>query len=375
MDQNYRRPDPANDRFDKDADISWTMPARLYHDPAVLEEERQAIFHRSWLYVCAESEVAEPGAYVTAELVGQHVCVMRGEDGVLRAFFNVCQHRGHILLQGKGRIGKLITCPYHAWAYDRTGALRAAPHCEGVKGFDKADFTLPAVRVEALCGFVFVNLDPTARPMAEVYPGLEEALHRFHPATEPLNPACEVVFDIGGNWKNVGDNFLECYHCAPAHKAFVDLVEMPSYRVETYENWSLQYGDCRTCNSAYDFPEGTGSVFVALFIWPTTGIILFPGAPGVGIFTFVPTAAEVTHQVFAYYTPSLPLNATEEASLAYFREVLGPEDVALVENVQKGLHSLGYHQGRFIIDKRRDYTNEHAVHQFHTLVMDALKLG
>ncbi len=375
MDQTYRRPDTSADRFDRDAEISWTMPGHLYRDPGVLDEERRAIFYRSWLYLCAASEVAEPGAYVTGELVGQHVCALRGRDGELRAFFNVCQHRGHILLKGKGRIGKLVTCPYHAWAYDEQGALRAAPRCEGVKGFDKADFTLPAVRVEEFCGFVFVNLDPKARPMAEVYPGLAETVHRLHPADTPLLPACEIVFDIAGNWKNVADNFLECYHCAPAHKAFVDLVDMHTYTVETHDNWSLQVGDCRTCSSAYDFPEGCDRAFAAIFVWPASAILVFPGAPGLFTFTFLPTAPEMTHQVLNYYAPALPLGETEQAILAYFSDVLGPEDVALVENVQKGLNSLGYHQGRFIIDRSRDHTNEHAVHHFHSLVMANLGLG
>ena len=375
MDQIYRRPDPTADRFDQDAEVSWTMPGRLYRDPDVIEEERRAIFHRSWLYLCAASEVAETGAYVSAELTGQYVYAMRGQDGRLRAFFNVCQHRGHILLKGKGRIGKLVTCPYHAWAYDQEGALRAAPHCEGVKGFNKADFTLPAVRVEELCGFVFVNLDPKAKPMAELYPGLREAVRRFHPGNAALMPAREIVFDIAGNWKNVGDNLLECYHCAPAHKAFVDLVDMHTYTVELHDNWSQQFGDCRTCNVAYNFPENGDRTFSTIFIWPTTALIFFPGVPGIFTFTFLPTAPELTHQVFNYYAPALPLGETEMAAIAYFNDVLGPEDVALVENVQKGLHSLGYHQGRFIIDKSRGHTNEHAVHHFHSLVMKALGLA
>jgi choline monooxygenase len=375
MDQTYRRPDPNEDRFDRDPEISWTMPARLYFDPGVLEEERRAIFQRSWLYLCHASDLTEPGAYVAAELAGQHVYALRGRDGALRAFFNVCQHRGHLLLKGKGRIGNLVTCPYHAWAYDHEGSLRAAPHCEGVKGFDKADFGIPSVKVEEFCGFVFINLDPRARPMAEVYPGLAEAIGRYRTGIETFRPACDIVFDIAGNWKNVGDNFLECYHCAPAHKAFVDLVDMKTYRVETHDNWSLQDGDCRTCNIAYDFPEGCDRVFSALFIWPAAAILFFPGSPGVFTFTFLPTAPETTHQVLSYYAPGLPLGATEEAALAYFNDVLGPEDVGLVENVQKGLHSLGYHQGRFIIDSSRGHTNEHAVHHFHSLVMQALKLA
>ncbi len=108
------------------------------------------------------------------------------------------------------------------------------------------------------------------------------------------------------------------------------------------------------------------------YMFPTLAFVVFPGTEGIVTFTFVPSAPEVTHQVFAYYAPGDDLSETEVAALDYFQNVLGPEDVGLVEQVQKGLHSLGYNQGRFIIDAKRGHTSEHAVHHFHSLIVKAM---
>lgn len=375
MDQIYKLPDPTEDRFDGDPELSYTMPARMYWDPDVLEDERRAIFDKHWLTVAHRSELAEPGAYVTAEILGQRIFVIHGRDGELRAFYNVCQHRGHALLTGKGRAKNVITCPYHAWAYDYDGALKVARLCEDVKGFDKADFTLPAVRVQEFAGFVFVNLDPQAETIETLQPGLDETIRGFCPGIDTLKPAREIVFDIKGNWKNVGDNLLECYHCATSHKAFVDMVDMSTYTVETHENWSVQYGNCRPSNSAYDFVEADGQScepFSTAFMFPTLAFVTFPGTEGIATFSFLPTGPEVSHQVLTYYSKDGRETDTEKASMDYFEDVLGPEDVGLVESVQQGLRSYGYHQGRFVIDSNRTHTSEHAVHHFHSLVMKAL---
>jgi choline monooxygenase len=375
MDQIYKLPDTARDRFDTDPELSYTMPARLYWDRDVLGDERRQIFDKTWNVIAHRSELAEAGAYVTADILGQRIFAIRGRDKELRAFYNVCQHRGHALLAGRGQAKNIITCPYHAWAYDFDGTLQAARLCEDVKGFDKADFSIPAVRVEEFAGFVFANLDPDAAPIAKGYHGLEDAVRRFCPGVDHLKPAHEIVFDIKGNWKNVGDNLLECYHCAPSHKAFVDLVDMTTYEVKTFDNWSQQYGDCRPSNSAYDFDEvqaGACEPFSTIFMFPVLGLVTFPGAAGIATFTFMPIEAELTHQVFTYYSPDGQLTETERRTLDYFSDVLGPEDVGLVESVQQGLRSYGYHQGRFVIDSKRSHTSEHAVHHFHSLVMKAL---
>ena len=372
MDVKVKRPDTRTDRFSASPDQSYTIAARLYHDPDFYADEQREIFHRSWMFVGHVSELSEAGDYVTAEFAGQRVYVIRSDEGDLKAFFNVCQHRGHSLLTGKGNKSGLIVCPYHAWSYSRDGALVAANNCDHVAGFEKREFDLPAVAVDTFAGFVFVNLDPEARPMAEMFEGAEEALAKFRPGAERFIADETVLFDIKGNWKNVGDNLLECYHCAPAHKAFVDLVDMKTYEVETHKYWSIQYGTCRPKNSAYDFEEGSDERFCTLYLWPGLAFAIFPGIDGLSTFSFVPTAPEVTHQAFTYYRPGETCSETEEKAFAYFRDVLGPEDVDLVENVQRGLHSLGYHQGRIMVDAARSELSEHALHHFQNLVMSEM---
>jgi len=374
MDQINKRADVETDRFDHDPERSWTMPARIYFDPDFLADENRQIFWKSWVFAGHVSELRKPGDFITAEFAGQRLFVIRSADGQLKSFFNVCQHRGHSLLRGKGTARTPIVCPYHAWAYDHNGGLVAARNCDHVIGFEKADFALPAIRVEEFCGFVFVNLDPDARPMGEVYPGAAEALLRFCPAATSLKPDPKVLFDIKGNWKNVGDNLLECYHCSTAHKAFVDLVKMDTYEVETHEFWSIQHGSCRPDNTAYKFDgDGANERFMTLFMWPNMAFVGLPATGGINVFTFHPLDAELTHQDFTYYRPGDKLTKTERASFEYFEKVLGPEDVDLVEDVQRGLSSLAYHQGRIMVDPQRSEISEHALHHFQNLVMKQMK--
>ena len=374
MDQIVKRPDTSVDRFRADAEQSWTMPARIYHDPDFLEDEKRAIFRRSWLFVGHVSDLRDPGDYITARFAGERVFVIRTASGDLKAFFNVCQHRGHSLLRGKGRAHRPIVCPYHAWAYDHDGTLIAARNCDAVEGFECGDFALPEIRVDSIGGFVFVNLDPEARPMAEVYAGTAEVLAAFCPGSEALTPDETIPFEIAGNWKNVGDNLLECYHCSTAHRAFVDLVKMDTYTVGLHDYWSVQHGECRPDNSAYEFGDDVANArFMTLYLWPGMAFAGFPGTGGVSVFSFVPTAPESTYQEFTYYRPGAAMTRTETAALAYFRDVLGPEDVDLVEDVQEGLRSAGYHQGRIMVDAARSEISEHALHHFQSLVMREMR--
>lgn len=366
-----RRPDRTVDRFDEDPTRSFTLAASMYTDPAVFAEEKERIFWRTWQFVGHESEVAERGSFVTADIAGQRVFIIRSDDGELRAFFNVCQHRGHALLEGRGTAPTLITCPYHAWAYGRDGTLQGARMSDRMADFNFDDFTLPAVAVEVFCGLLFVNLDPDARPMAEVYPGAAERVLALHPDPSALVEQDDSVFDIAANWKNVGDNLLECYHCHPAHKGFVDLIDMSGYVNETYENWSIQSGPANLDNDVYAITSGTTG-FASLYLWPSVSIGALPGHSGLFLFHFTPLDVELTRQTLTYYAPTSTPTEAEKHAMAFFDDVLGPEDVALVENVQVGLRSLGYHQGRFICIPDRPEISEHAVHHFHSMVRAAL---
>ena len=209
--------------------------------------------------------------------------------------------------------------------------------------------------------------------MSEVYPGRADELARQGLSDEPLVRLSTASFEIAGNWKNVGDNLLECYHCHPAHPEFVKLIDMDGYRNECFENWSVQAGPCRPTNDVYDVPDGAPS-FSSVFVWPNLSIGHFPGQRGRFIFQFTPVGAESTFQELVYYGPETDQTETEKNAFGWFNDVLGPEDVGLVENVQRGLRSQGYDQGRFICIPDRPEISEHAVHHFYTMVLDALGL-
>ncbi len=351
------------------------MPARLYWAPEIFEREKEAIFYRAWNFVGHAEQVRAAGDYVTARIADQSIFVIRGKDGALRGFHNVCSHRAHELLKGAGR-AKVITCPYHAWSYHADGRLRSARGSDRVEGFDPAEFCLKPVQVEIFANFLFANLDPSAPALAGQAPELESQMRRYEPDLDRLTFAHRLTFELKANWKNVVDNFLECYHCATAHPAFVDLVDIKKYRSVTYGIHSSHIGPAgRAGNSAYSF-EGVGTnreqMFAGWWLWPNVTFNTFPGAGNMTILHIMPTGPETTLEHFDLYFMDKTPQACERDAIRYIETVLQPEDIALVESVQRGLHSRGYTQGRFIVDRDRSEMSEHAVHHFHGLVLDAL---
>jgi choline monooxygenase len=369
-------PSATVDRYNADPALSYTLAAPYYFDPAVYEREKEAIFYRSWNYIGHIGQFAEPGSYVTARIGDQGVFVIRGKDGRLRAFYNVCSHRAHELLQGCGA-AKVITCPYHAWSYRPDGSLRTARGSENVEGFKGEEFCLKQLAVEVYAGFVFVSLDRTVPPLAGLAGDLEREIRAYVPKLDGLKFAHRLTYELKANWKNVVDNFLECYHCPPSHPAFVDLVDIKSYRTKCHALYSSHVSPPgRANNKAYSFDGGSGeNNFAAWWLWPNVTFVTFPGCPNIAVLHMMPTGPETTleHLDF-FFSDSTPTDA-EMAAIKYTDEVLQVEDIALVESVQRGLHSRGYYQGRYIVDAARTDISEHGVHHFHGLVLSALRAG
>lgn len=358
-----------------DPTISFTLPSKWYLDPEVYEREKERIFYRNWIYVTHVSALARVGDYATLRVADEHVFVVRDHKGALRAYYNVCRHRAHLLLAGHGNT-KVITCPYHAWAYGLDGTLRNAPLTDDVPGFDKRQFCLKPVRVEELSGLVFVNLDPEAEALADLAPDLADDLRDKVPQLPDLEIVDTQSFpsdqSIRANWKVVADNFLECYHCAKAHPAFADMISLADYQMATFGIWSRQFGpNTRPRNSAYDFsPDAPIQTAGFWYIWPTTTINYVPGEPMVQVLNIFPLDLETT--VFTGHRLALG-GDPDEARRHYLFEVLGVEDQNLCESVQRGLKSRSYSQGRFVVDSALSGTAEHAVHHFHRLVKQALE--
>ena len=365
---------PADRPFTRNPGESFTMPARMYHDRDVFQAEKAAIFYRSWIYVGHVSQLAEAGQFLTARISDQNVFVVRDREGALKGFFNVCMHRGHELLEGCGKTN-LIRCPYHAWAYDLDGSLKAARNSENVEGFDKSAFSLRPVRVEVFCGLVMVNLDPDATSFSEQSQDLEAEIRSYVPSVDDLAFAQRDTYDVAANWKVLIDNFLECYHCHCAHKDFVDLVDMDSYRTVTKGIYSTQVAEAprTTKANAYTFEPGEVDFgYAGWFVWPNISIWAYPGEPNLSVLQMNPTAPERCIEFQDWFVPGGKPTKQLMDAMAYQKDVLQPEDIGLCESVQRGLHSLAYNQGRFIVDRGRTELSEHAVHHFQALVMEAL---
>ena len=195
---------------------SRTMPREFYVSPDVLAEEMEKIHARAWSCVGRASSLTAPGDYVTRTIAGESIIVLRDRAGVLRAFFNVCRHRGtRICREESGRFGETIQCSYHAWTYGTDGRLIGAPHMQEAEGFDKADYPLHAASIAEWEGFLFVNVARSPEPFAKVWGSMIGRLSRFELAS--LVVGHRVHYDVAANWKLVFQNYSECLHCPTIH--------------------------------------------------------------------------------------------------------------------------------------------------------------
>ena len=200
----------------------YTLPRYFYTDSDLFQIERRSILLNKWILGCHLSELPEPGSFLTLEIAGESIILIRGQDDQIRGFFNVCRHRGsRICLEMTGKT-KLLTCPYHAWAYDTTGEL--VVHRGMGEGFDPAAHSLISCRIEVLEGLVFFN--PGIGQAAEAdFDAFARDLSPFLQAqgTARARVIAQRHYQIDANWKLVLENFHECFHCVPAHKTFTKL--------------------------------------------------------------------------------------------------------------------------------------------------------
>ena len=357
--------------FDKDPSQSFSLHADAYTKSEWFAADKRNIIGQSWQWVCHVEKTREPGSYATAEIAGQPIAVVRDKNGELCAFYNVCKHRAHQLLSGEGKTS-LIVCPYHAWAYKLDGQLQGAPHTQNLKQFNKDEICLDQVLVEEFCGFVFVNLNPAATSLASQSGDLATEIMHWAPDVEDLTFGYRLSYDIKSNWKNVVDNFLECYHCPVAHKDFCNLVDMDTYKVTTHGIYSSHMADAgNTPNTAYDVSEATVKTHAVWWLYPTTCLMRYPGRSSMIVLNIIPVDVDRTLETYDFYLESPEPNAMELETIRYLDEVLQVEDINLVESVQKGMNTPAFNQGRIVHDPKGSGKSEHALHHFHGLVLDA----
>ena len=357
--------------YDPDPRRSHSLTSSAYTEADWYRRDITSIISKTWQWVCHVEKLRDPGAYMAVQIAGHPVAIVRDSDGVLRAFYNVCKHRAHELLSGEGTTTRIM-CPYHAWVYRLDGRLARAPHTENLQDFSVDDICLDTVQVEEFCGFVFVNLDPDAVPLTEQSGNLETEIRHWAPDVDQLTFGHRLTYDIKSNWKNVVDNFLECYHCPTAHKDFCDLVDMDTYKVTTYGIYSSHMADAgQNANSAYDVSNATVKTHAVWWLWPTTCLMRYPGRSSMIVLNIIPVGPDRTLETYDFFLETPEPNEMERDAIRYLDEVLQVEDIALVESVQRGMNTPAFSQGRIVHDPDGSGKSEHAVHHFHGLVLDA----
>ncbi len=353
-------------------DNAWTIPAPYYTSEAIFEAEKEKIFANSWVCVSHSSEVAEKNAYITRDLIGESLVIVRGRDKVLRGFYNVCPHRGHQLLsESAGKAKNVITCPYHAWAFKLDGKLAHATNCENVNNFESEALGLTPFHVAEHAGFIYVNLtDGEPEPIEDQLPGLAEQMESTMCNIRDLKLAARFISHTPANWKTIVDNYIECYHCPTNHVSFASSVNVDVYEHLMFDNWTVQIGEARSSDSSFQFSDDLENPsFHGFWIWPSTMFNMPPGGDFMTVIYEFPVSAGETLQYYDIYFLNEELTQYQKDLIDWYRDVFRPEDLRLVESVQRGLGSRGYRgQGRIMTDQKRSGISEHGVAHFHQIL-------
>jgi len=350
------------------------LDARWYTDPAVFEREQTEIFGRTWQFACHESRIGKPGAYHTFSVGRASFFVVRGRSGDVRCFHNVCRHRAHELVEGSGS-RSFIICPYHGWRYELDGSLKSAPGEERVPGLDKSCIRLREVRTEVFCGFVFVNLDPDAAPMADWYPGVADELREFLPDIDRLEPVAEIPVAEACNWKVSVENYSECYHCKLRHPTFVNgVIDPNSYDVRPQGHClrhTTRSVGADKMTYAIDVPNPHAGEYSSWYLWPTLSFQVYPGSV-LNTYHWHATDHRRVTVTRGWYTPGGEGSERIDKLAQQDLETTVAEDVAIVESVQRGLESGSYEPGPLVIDPDGGVMSEHSIAAIYGWIHEAL---
>jgi carnitine monooxygenase subunit len=337
------------------ADMS--LPGWLYHDPDFFEAEKKAFLRAAPQVVCHESEITQSGEWRTLEYLGESVLVIRGDDGEVRAFSNVCRHRGSRLVDGTGGCAKVLTCPYHAWSYARDGRLVGVPHRSEYPGLRTEDHGLFPVALENWRGFLFVTLEPGAPSVAEMMAPYEQevAPYRF----EDLRVMGRVTLRPRPlNWKTIADNYSDHLHIAVGHPGLTRLFGR-NYRIEAQKHVDRMEGDlvekesANLAERAYQhmlpqvahLPESHQRKWLYYKLFPNVAFDIYPDQ--VDFMQFLPVSS--TETVIREISYAIPDERREMRAARHLNWMINrrvnAEDTELITRVQLGMQSGSYKAG------------------------------
>ncbi|MGH7663139.1 MAG: aromatic ring-hydroxylating oxygenase subunit alpha [Gemmatimonadaceae bacterium] len=349
--------------FDPNIAGAATIPSRLYTDPVYFELERERIFGRTWQLAGRREQVSAPGEFMTADIAGEPVVVVRDGE-TLRGFHNVCLHRAGPVAHGCGK-RQTLQCRYHGWTYNLRGELLHAPEMEGVERFHRGDMHLAPVRVDSWGPLVFVNLDLKAPPLAEFLEDIPVRAGSF--GAEQMRYVMRKEYVLACNWKVYVDNYLEGYHIPVVHPGLHHEIDYDQYSVEPHRYYSVQHAPLRPVTGATAerkyVPDGEAEQAQYYWLFPNIMLNVYLGQLQTNV--VLPLGHDRTAVIFEWFASNPPTDpATDErwTRLVAFSDEIQDEDVAICEIVQRNLHSRVYDRGRYSVKRER------GVHHFHSLL-------
>ena len=338
------------------------LPARFYVDADMPACDRSRVFDRSWQLIGHVCQLRDPGDHVVADFAGLPVIAVRGTDGEIRAFHNVCRHRAAPIATCDGLAARSLRCRYHGWTYTLEGVLRSAPEMGGTLDFEPADVCLPQLAVRVWQGLVFAAVEETNAPDFHAFTaGIDDRLGTSR-GLERFGHHRRVGYDVACNWKVYVDNYLEGYHVPHIHPGLNRLLDYRSYVTKTAEWYSYQWSPLESGDGLY----GDGDALY-YWLWPNTMLNILPGRLQTN--RVIPRGVDRCRVEFDFYytvDDSEPGRARRNADLAFSDEVQ-LEDLTICEDVQRGLASGSYVPGRL------NPLRENAVHHFHELLRAAYR--
>jgi phenylpropionate dioxygenase-like ring-hydroxylating dioxygenase large terminal subunit len=342
---------------ESDPQQNLSLPGWLYHDPEYFAVEMDRLIRPAWQIVCHAGDIARAGEWRTLDYLGESVVVIRGTDGIPRAFANVCRHRGSRLVDGEQGCARRLTCPYHGWTYAADGRLIGVPHRDDYPGLDPADLGLVPVELAQWRGFLFVRLEGGGPSVAEMMALWEEEVAPYRlEALEALGRITLRPREV--NWKNVADNYSDGLHIPVAHPGLTRLFD-GDYGIEAGEHVDRMWGDLVDRPSAnrserlYQklLPDGAGRRWLYFKLWPNVAFDLYPDQ--VDFMHFVPvspTRTMIREISYALPDAEIPARSRREMKAARYlnwriNRRVNAEDTALIARVQQGMESSLYRPG------------------------------
>ncbi len=345
-----------------------TIPAPWYVDSRVADLEAKTVFSKSWQLVGRIEQVEKPGQFVTANIAGEPIVAVRGHDGLLRAFYNVCRHHAAAVVTEAWGQANILHCPYHGWNYGLDGSLKGMPEFDGVKDFERQQNGLVPVKAETWEKFVFVTLNPASVALREFLGGLVKQVAPL--GVSKLHYFDSRSYDIACNWKVFVDNYLDGgYHVPHLHKGLSSVLDYKEYTIENEDRYCLQSSPM----VASDEDKATGATRKgdrARYFWqyPNLMINCYEGYMDTNL--VLPLDVDHCRVIFDFYFAEV-----SEARRAYNEESVAvgarvqDEDLGICEAVQRGLKSRAYGAGRLSVRR------EAGEHLFHRLLAADLKAG